>query len=119
MDRSGTTRGQRTEETGVYHRLLSDQQVVDWLAYDCNATLGDETASNRIMLQHLLIYLQQTDDISMPEVVKIAALVFRGARAVTTVLRDEKALSGEAADGIAGAVGRALDELSMELGLES
>lgn len=118
MDRSGTTREQRSEEISVYQRLLSDQEVVDLLAYDGNDTLGDEIAINRIMLRRLLIYLQQADNISIPEVVKIAALVFRGTRAVTALLRDEKALSGEAADGIAGAIGRALDELSVELGLE-
>ena len=34
------------------------------------------------------------------------------------LLRDQRALSGEAADGIAGAIAQALDELSSELGAE-
>jgi hypothetical protein len=34
------------------------------------------------------------------------------------LLRDRRALSGDAADGISGAVAQALDELSNELGVE-
>ena len=34
------------------------------------------------------------------------------------LLRDKRALSGDAADGIAGAIAQALDELSTELGVE-
>ena len=34
------------------------------------------------------------------------------------LLRDERALSGEAADGISAAIGQALDELSTELGTD-
>jgi hypothetical protein len=34
------------------------------------------------------------------------------------LMRDQRALSGEAADGISGAIGQALDELSTHLGVE-
>lgn len=34
------------------------------------------------------------------------------------LLRDQRALSGKAADGLAGAIGQALDELSSEMGIE-
>ena len=118
MDRNLTTRRQRTEEITVYRQQLSEQEVVDLIANGGGETLGDEIAINRIMLGRLLNFLQEADDVSIPEVVKIVALVFRSTKAMSTLLRDEKALSGEAAEGIAGAIGQALDELSMELGLE-
>lgn len=117
-DGNASSLRQQPEEESFYRRQLSDRELADLISYGGDGTLADEIALNRIMLRRLLILLQEANELSVSEVARIAALVFRGTEAVSALLRDERALSGEAADGIAGAIGQALDELSAELGLE-
>lgn len=117
-DRGASSLRQQTEEDSFYRRQLSNQELADLVAYSGDGGLGDEIAINRVMLRRLLNSLGDTEDASLSDVVKVATLVFRGTKAVAALLRDERALSGEAADGIAGAIAQALDELSTELGLE-
>ena len=50
--------------------------------------------------------------------VKLFALYAQSSSRLTTMLRARRALSGDAADGIARAIARALDELSTEWGVE-
>lgn len=49
---------------------------------------------------------------------KLFALHGQNASRLGRLLRDRRALTGEAADGIAGAISAALDELATELGVE-
>jgi hypothetical protein len=57
-------------------------------------------------------------DLTKEDLVKIFAIHGQNASRLGKLLRDQRALSGEAADGIAAAIGRALDELSTELGVD-
>ena len=50
--------------------------------------------------------------------VRLAQALGGGASRVGRLMRDLRALVGEAADGLTGAVARALDELSTELGIK-
>ena len=49
--------------------------------------------------------------------VKVAAALTAGTGRVASLLRDQRALNGKAADGLAAAVAQAIDELSSELGV--
>ncbi|MCJ7737360.1 MAG: hypothetical protein MUQ10_08625 [Anaerolineae bacterium] len=49
---------------------------------------------------------------------RVFALHGQNASRLGRLLRDQRALSGDAADGIAGAIAQALDELSTELGAD-
>ncbi len=48
---------------------------------------------------------------------RLLALHGQNASRIGRLLRDKRALSGASADGILGAIGQALDELSTELGV--
>jgi hypothetical protein len=50
-------------------------------------------------------------------IARLLALHGQNASRLGRLLRDQRALSGDAADGIAGAIAQALDELSTELGV--
>lgn len=52
------------------------------------------------------------------DLVRLLQLHGQNASRLGRLLRDQRALSGEAADGIAGAIAAALDELSTELGAD-
>jgi len=105
-------------DISFYNRQLTPEELNDLIAFSGDPTLADEIAVSRVVLRRLLAVLQDEDDLSVRELTRIASMVFNGSRAVATLLRDERALSGEAADGIAGAIGHALDELATEWGLE-
>ncbi len=50
------------------------------------------------------------------EVIRLFELYTQASSRLSRLLRDRRALSGEAADGIAGAIAQAMDELGTELG---
>jgi hypothetical protein len=82
-----------------------------------DSSLENEIRVARVTLRRVMAQMDQTP--ADPETLaKLGALVMSGARTIARLLRDERALTGQAADGIAGAIGQALDELSVELGLE-
>ena len=51
-------------------------------------------------------------------VIRLFELYTQASSRLSRMLRDRRALSGEAADGIAGAIAQAMDELGTELGVE-
>jgi hypothetical protein len=52
------------------------------------------------------------------EIARLFALHGQNASRLGRLLRDQRALSGDSADGLLAAIGQALDELSTELGIE-
>ncbi|MGC9349112.1 MAG: hypothetical protein ACP5JG_13285 [Anaerolineae bacterium] len=61
---------------------------------------------------------EQAADMEVDQLAHLLALHARTASRLGRLLRDQRALSGDAADGIAGAIAQALDELSTELGTD-
>jgi hypothetical protein len=57
-------------------------------------------------------------DLDLDDVARLLKIHGMNASRLGRLLRDQRALSGDAADGIAGAIAQALDELSTELGVE-
>ena len=60
----------------------------------------------------------RADEIQIAEMARLLALLGQNASRIGRLLRDQRALSGESADGLLGAIGQALDELSTELGVD-
>jgi hypothetical protein len=80
--------------------------------------LAPEIVGVRRLLHRLFMELAEKPEMDLATMVKLAPLAFKGALTVAQLLRDERALSGEAADGIAGAIAQALAELGTEWGVE-
>lgn len=57
-------------------------------------------------------------DLPSEQAMRLFGLLSLNAARVGRLLRDQRALSGEAADGIASAISQALNELSIEMGNE-
>ena len=60
----------------------------------------------------------RAEEIKIAEMARLLALLGQNASRIGRLLRDQRALSGESADGLLGAIGQALDELSTELGVD-
>jgi hypothetical protein len=106
---------QNARKHGFYGRQLTGRELSDLVQFAGDMSLDDEIALNRVLLQRLLAALETADAETL---ITIAPLILSGTRAVGRLLRDQRALSGEAADGIAGALAQALDELGTEWGIE-
>jgi len=78
--------------------------------------IGD-LASKQATLSNLIDTCMK-GGVHLADLVKLFALHGQNASRLGRLLRDQRALSGDAADGIAGAIAQALDELSNELGTE-
>jgi hypothetical protein len=100
--------------------FYSDQFTAEELAlvtvFIEDVTLDDEIWMQRVFNRRLVAVTQTADDVPLETLVKVAEALARGTGRVARLLRDKRALSGEAADGIAGAIAAALDELATELG---
>jgi len=57
-------------------------------------------------------------EVSGSNLIKLFELYTQACSRMGRLLRDKRALSGDAADGISGAIAQALDELSTELGTD-
>jgi CO/xanthine dehydrogenase FAD-binding subunit len=100
------------ETSGFYDKTFTDEELLDIgrLAAAGGVSLDEEIAMLRVAMRRVL---------EAPiDAAKALQLLSRGAGQLATLMRAKRALSGEAADGLAGAFARALDELSTELGIE-
>ncbi len=96
----------------LYRRFFTEEEVQ---AIEEAASSGELALDDVIELLRVLIgrVIEEEED---PR--KALPLVERGVRSLVSALRARRALSGEAADGLAAAFAQALDELSTELGIE-
>ncbi len=93
----------------VPDHLNRDLRTIDGIVAD----LADRQAQ-------LTGYLEQVlaEGGNIGEVAKVFALHGQNASRLGRLLRDQRALSGESADSLLAAIGKALDEISTELGVK-
>jgi hypothetical protein len=109
-------RNTNAQKHGFYSTTIPPDDLADLIALADNITLDDEIALCRSATRQLAEHLH-FPDLPPEDYAKLATLLFAGARTIAKLLRDKRALSGDSADGIAGAIGQALDELATEWGL--
>ena len=103
--------------------FYSDQFTTDELAlvaaFVADPTLDDEIWMQRVLNRRLLGHaapMEGGPPIKVDVLVKVAEALAIGTGRVARLLRDKRALSGEATEGLAEAIARALDEFSTESG---
>lgn len=83
------------------------------------ATLDDVIADALAKHERLSAYIEEhAADLDPEQLARLLALHGQNASRLGRLLRDKRALSGKAADGLLDALGKALDELSTELGVK-
>jgi hypothetical protein len=98
--------------SGFYGKTFSEDELLDVarLAAADGVSLDEEIGLLRVCMRRVL-----EADLDPG---KTLQLLVRGLGQLASLVRAQRALSGEAADGLADAIGRALDELSTELGID-
>jgi hypothetical protein len=89
------------------------------LPEDCSIdAIIDNLYQRQVRLDAYIEAVLQEGDASIDELTHLLRIHGQNASRLGRLLRDQRALSGDAADGISGAVAQALDELSNELGVD-
>ena len=98
--------------SGFYSRTFSDDELLDVarLAAAGDVSVDEEIGMLRICMRRVLE--------ANIDPAKTLQLLSRGAGQLSRLMRAKRALSGDAADGLADAFAKALDELSTELGID-
>lgn len=122
-DKGAVRKDAAGSEASFYASVLEAGELADLVAFADDLSLEDEIACARIALRRVLALLsaQERDGesaLSAPEFARVAALAFQGTSTIARLLRDRRAIRGDSADGISGAIAQALDELSIEWGIE-
>jgi hypothetical protein len=75
-----------------------------------------EIAHVRAALRQAITHLDE--DLSTAEFIQVIHLIFTGSTTIAHLLRAQRALSGSASDGLAGAISQVLEEIATEWGIE-
>lgn len=112
---------QNAAKTGFYSDHFTEEELARIAALTTDPTLDDEIWMQRVLNHRLLAYAARPADgteLAVQQLIQVVETLAIGTGRVARLLRDKRALSGEAADGLTGAIAQALDELGTELGLE-
>ena len=126
--RSGPVGNQNARQHGFYASALDPEELNDLMIYGSDMTLDDEIACARVALRRILALLDNPNitnfqdpgnstSLTHADYARLMGLALQATRTIARLLRDQRALSGAAADGILGAISLALDELGTEWGL--
>lgn len=100
---------------GFYSRHFTDDELAVVLSPVDD--LGDEIALCRVLAGRLAGRLSSSDDVDIEDLVKLASMALRASNTLARLMRDNRVLTGEAADDLAGSIGAVLDQLSTEWGV--
>ena len=98
--------------SGFYSKIFSEDELLDVarLAAAGDVSVDEEIGMLRICMRRVLE--------ANIDPAKTLQLLSRGAGQLARLMRAKRALSGDAAHGLADAFAKALDELSTELGID-
>jgi hypothetical protein len=101
---------------GLYSHFFHPDDLEALAAVSADSGLDDEIALTRVAIRRLAEYIENAG--TTDEAISLAQALFAGAGRVAGLLKTQRSLTGQAADGIAGAIGQALDELGAEWGTQ-
>jgi len=113
---SGPPGNQNARIHGLYSRFITEEDLAALAQVGTSDSLDDELAFTRVVIMRLPALVEEED--SLRESIRLAEALFKGTGRVSNLLRARRAIRADAAEGMAGAIGQALDELSVELGVE-
>lgn len=97
---------------GFYGSEFTTDELADLIAYADDLDLTAELATLRVLQRRLLNFINTNPDLPADDLAAIASLATGNVRAIAYLFRTMHILDDKHADGVAGAIGQALDELS-------
>ena len=100
------------DKQGFYDTAYTLQEVADLVNLAMNDSLGDEITAVRIATRRTLLKLEE--DLETAEFLKLVDQVHKGANTVANLLRAQRAISDQAANGLLKAIAQVIQELATE-----
>jgi hypothetical protein len=97
---------------GIYSAAYTLEEVTALISQEMDNLLEDELTAVRIALRRTLLKLRE--DLEPAEFAVMVSLTLKGANTIANLLRTRRAISGQAADGLTGAMAQILLELEIE-----
>jgi hypothetical protein len=110
--RSGAPPG---NQNALKHDYYAGGELCDECSIDA---IIDNLYQRQLHLDEYIDQVLSGGSVSIEELAHLLRIHGQNASRLGRLLRDRRALSGDAADGISGPIAQALDELSTELGVE-
>jgi len=95
---------------GFYAQFFTQEELLDLAQTVTNPSLADEIGILKVLIRRVIARKENPEE--------ALKLVGRAVDQLTRAWRVQRAISGEAADGLASAMAQVLDELSTELGIK-
>jgi len=96
----------------LYGQYYTEEEIDELVEHAVEYDLEDEIAALRIRISRIMKQLEEK--MTTEEYARLADLQFKGSSTIARLMRAQRAISGEAAEGISGAIGQALDEMANE-----
>jgi len=103
---------------GFYSPTFTLKEIADILASADVPALTAEILAAQVAVRRVLEYLENNGGLNDKDFQASIALVFTGTSTIGRLLRSQRSLTGLASEEIAEAIATALDQLSIELGLD-
>ena len=103
-------------EHGFYSRHFTDDELGVMLSPVDD--LNDEIGLCRVLTGRIVGRLTDVADLEVEDLVKLSSMALRASNTLARLMRDNRVLTGEAADDLAGSIGAVLDQLSSEWGVQ-
>ena len=100
------------EKGSFYEPTYTLEEVADLISLKMEEGVEDELTAVRIAIRRTLLKMEA--ELDAAEFAIMAALIFKGSSTVAHLLRTRRAISGQAADGLLGAIAQAIQELGIE-----
>ena len=95
---------------GFYAQFFTQEELLDLAQTVTNPSLADEIGILKVLIRRVIARKENPEE--------ALKLVGKAVDQLTRAWRVQRAISGEAADGLASAMPQLLDELSTELGIK-
>jgi hypothetical protein len=96
----------------LYGQYYTEEEIDELVEHAVEYDLEDEIAALRIRISRIMKQLEEK--MTTEEYARLTDLQFKGSSTIARLMRAQRAISGEAAEGISGAIGQALDEMANE-----
>lgn len=106
----------KRDRVSFYQGVYTAEEIAGLLARSMDPSLEDEIDAVRVAIRRLM--QRSLDELDAVEYRRLVSVLFSGANTIARLLRTQRVLVGESADGIAGAIAQTLDEVSAEWGID-
>ena len=104
------------EARGLYGQYYTAEEIAELVEHAMEYDLEDEITALRVRMSRIMKQLEE--ELPVEEYARLTDLQVKLSSTIARLMRAQRAISGESAEGFSGAFAQAMDELANEWGLD-